>query len=187
MAERQIGGFKYEDVIRDRYKDQGIIVYTKEDKKKYTYEWDGIFQGKPISIKSESIGTDVEMADLFRNANKTQDFYLFVGFHDPEYNWIENYVMYIPVAWYRTLFCYDLLPYFRRLIKNITNDYADDERWKKGCALLRKYWKKYTPNIIRPRFKRDHKNQKRMQCAINNKDFYKYFLPYEVKLDAPGN
>ena len=27
--------------------------------------------------------------------------------------------------------------------------------------------------FIRPRFKRDHKSQKRIQCAINNKDFFK--------------
>ena len=29
-----------------------------------------------------------------------------------------------------------------------------------------------TSNLVRPRFKRDHKSQKRIQCAINNKDFY---------------
>lgn len=45
-------------------------------------------------------------------------------------------------------------------------------------------WQKETNNLIRPRFKRDHKNQKRIQCAINNKDFYKYFIPnYGVELN----
>lgn len=41
---------------------------------------------------------------------------------------------------------------------------------------LKAEYKKLTPNLVRPRFKRDHKKQKRIQCAINNKDFYSYFV-----------
>lgn len=71
---------------------------------------------------------------------------------------------------------------FKTLLSSITNNRKDDERWKNEINLLKKEWKNSTPNLIRPRFKRDHKKQKRIQCAINNKDFYNYFIPkYEVK------
>ena len=52
----------------------------------------------------------------------------------------------------------------------------DDALWKQQITLLRKEWSEKTPNLVRPRFKRDHKKQKRVQCAINNKDFYNYFI-----------
>ena len=68
------------------------------------------------------------------------------------------------------------------LLNNITNDVSDDLKWKKEITVLRTEWKNKTTNLIRPRFKRDHKKQKRIQCAINNKDFYNYFIKkYEVK------
>lgn len=181
MAERQNHGFKYQDIIYERYPD---IDHSGLG---YTDEWDGMLHGIPVSIKSESVGSDVEMADFFRNANKKTGFFMFVGFHDSNYNYVEEYVLYIPINYWRSLFCQNLMPYFKRLLQNITNDYADDQRWKKGCNLLRNYWQKYTSNIIRPRFKRDHKDQKRMQCAINNGDFHKHFLKFGVELDAKGN
>ena len=54
---------------------------------------------------------------------------------------------------------------------------SDDEKWKEGRIALTDKWKEQTTNLIRPRFKRDHKTQKRMQCAINYSDFYEYFIP----------
>jgi hypothetical protein len=71
---------------------------------------------------------------------------------------------------------------FKNLLNNITNDKKDDEKWKTQITQLTKEYKILTPNLVRPRFKRDHKKQKRIQCAINNKDFYNYFVvKYEVK------
>lgn len=184
MAERQAHGKKYEQVIAERYRSQNIEVYT--DTKCYTNEWDGMFKGLPISIKNPTFGASIEMADLFRNANKKSNFYLFVGFHAPDdkYKLVEEHVLLIPYEWYTSLFVKDLLPYFKRLIINISNSYEDDGRWKAGCKLLRQYWDKYSLDIINPYFKRDHKSQKRMQCAIPNTKFYKYFIPYEVNING---
>lgn len=48
---------------------------------------------------------------------------------------------------------------FRDLLNNITNDVSDDLKWKKEITALRTEWKNKTVNLIRPRFKRDHKKQ----------------------------
>ena len=70
------------------------------------------------------------------------------------------------------------------MLHNITNDREDDEKWKEMIKTQKIRWQKETKNLIRPRFKRDHKSQKRVQCAINNKDFYNYFIPtYGVELN----
>ena len=66
----------------------------------------------------------------------------------------------------------------KAFLANITNSSIDDEKWKKGISIYKKLWGKETPNLVRLRFKRDHKTQKRMQCAINNKIFYDYFLKH---------
>ena len=63
------------------------------------------------------------------------------------------------------------------MLNNITNDKKDDEKWRKMMQEQKARWKNETSNYIRPRFKRDHKTQKRIQCAINYKDFYAYFVP----------
>ena len=68
----------------------------------------------------------------------------------------------------------ELLKEFESFLKGITNDYSDDIKWKKQITLFKEEWQLKTPNFIRPRFKRDHKKQKRIQCAINNKDFHNY-------------
>ena len=76
------------------------------------------------------------------------------------------------------------LEYFSEMLHNITNDKEDDEKWKEMIKTQKTRWQKETNNLIRPRFKRDHKSQKRVQCAINNKDFYNYFIPtYGVELN----
>lgn len=167
--ERQIHGFNYEQKIAEQY---GIVLNQN-----YTAQWDGIYNDCPCSIKLEKLGSDIELADIFRNMNICEDFYLFVGFWEQDKNnIIENYCLYIPANIWKTLFNFNLQKDFKNLLANITNQISDDLRWKEEINLLRSKWKQTTPNLIRPRFKRDHKNQKRIQCAINNKDFYNYFV-----------
>ena len=74
---------------------------------------------------------------------------------------------------------------FQSLLDNITNSHDDDEKWKAMTKQARKNWQNETSNLVRPRFKRDHKTQKRIQCAINNGDFYKYFVL--IKYRTYGN
>lgn len=172
--ERQIAGFEFERFAAE--------VYGIELSSNYADKFDGTLNGIPVSIKFEKYGTDVGMADYFRNANIETDFYLLVGFHKnlkiEKVHWL-----YIPANDYRILFSNNCSVFFSKMLKEITNNYQDDEKWYSLIQEAKTMWKENTPNLIRPRFKRDHKTQKRIQCAINNKDFYNYFLPkYEVKI-----
>ena len=175
-GERQKHGFIYEaDVIKK---------FNLNNDENYTGLWDAWTQsGIPVSIKNEKLHSDIELADIFRNAiERDQDFYMIVGFwHGEKTNVVEEHILYFPKNEWKLLFNLELLPAFSKFLTLITNDEKDDYKWKIGCKLLKEKWQEKTNNLIRPRFKRDHKKQKRIQCAINNGDFYKYFLnKYEV-------
>lgn len=176
MAERQEHGFTFENYIKSLYKIQN---YSNS----YTSQWDGILNNYPVSIKLEKIGTDIELASFTRNASITEDFYLIVGFwEDSKDNIISIKKLFISGNQWHNLFNQEIVNKCQNLINTISNSPKDDDFWRNERIKLTKEWKKTTPNLIRPRFKRDHKTQKRMQCAINNKDFFKYFIPkYEVE------
>ena len=175
--ERQSHGFAFENIIRNKY---GIVKNPN-----YTGKWDGWLNGIPVSIKLEQFKTDVEMADFFRNANNTEDFYLIVGFwQGNKKNIVSYYTLFIPAREWAGLFNKECEKYFSYIIENITNDRGDDTKWKKWIKEGKEKWQSSTPNLIRPRFKRDHKAQKRIQCAINYQDFINYFVKkYGVILD----
>lgn len=84
------------------------------------------------------------------------------------------YSVYFDIDYFKNNFDDELLKIFRNFLDEITNERKDDEKWKKQISDFKKQWKNKTSNFIRPRFKRDHKSQKRIQCAINNKDFLNY-------------
>lgn len=175
--ERQKHGFIFEEEMINKYN----LVKTNN----YTSQWDGEKEGKKYSIKVEKKGSDIELGDIFRNASIDYDFYMIVGFWErTKDNICESYLLKIDGEMWKNLFK-DFSYFeekFRDLLSNITNDISDDLKWKKEITALRAEWKNKTLNLIRPRFKRDHKKQKRIQCAINNKDFYNYFIKnYEVK------
>lgn len=174
--ERQNHGFLFEQQVKAQY--------PIELSNNYTDKWDGKMGGLPVSIKIEKFGSDIEMADVFRQMSVKEDFYLIVGFWEKEKtNIVEQYCLRIQGEKYREFFNRKLSPRLHELLNNITNDRTDDEKWKTQIKNFRKEWQETTPNLIRLRFKRDHKSQKRIQCAINNKDFYNYFIPnFEVRM-----
>ena len=168
--ERQGHGFSFEQKVEALF---GVNRANRE----YTDKWDGTLYGFPVSIKVAKLGTDIEMADIRRNAYNTEDFYLFVGFWEGEKtNIVKIETLFISGSEWHNLFDISLVEECLSFLKTVTNDKADDEKWTKGRLSLSKRWKEVTPNLIRPRFKRDHKAQKRIQCAINYKDFYNYFV-----------
>jgi hypothetical protein len=171
-GERQAHGFKFENFIKEKYD----IKPCPEGH--YTYKWDGILNGYPVSIKTEQQGTDVEMASFSRNAENTDSFYLIVGFWETtKDNIVTIETLFIDGSEWHQIFNEEVVQECQDFLREITNDYSDDEKWTKGCKVLKEKWEQVTPNLIRPRFKRDHKKQKRMQCAINYSDFYNYFIP----------
>lgn len=172
--ERQSHGFKFEEYVVNKY-------FVKKSTN-YTNKWDGELNGYPVSIKCEGYKTDIELADFTRNALNKEDFYLIVGFWDgAKDNIVEEHVLFINGKEWHELFPQHFIEDFKNLLNSVTNDYSDDEKWTRLRKELTKQWKSETNNLIRPRFKRDHKSQKRVQCAINYKDFHNYFIPkYEV-------
>jgi hypothetical protein len=125
------------------------------------------------------------MASFVRNANNTDDFYLIVGFWEGEKdNIIGIETLFIKGDEWHSLFNENIVKECENFLNEITNDVSDDEKWAIGRDALKAKWQAETSNLIRPRFKRDHKKQKRMQCAINNGDFYSYFVPkYKKELN----
>ncbi len=174
--ERQKHGFTFQDMIKEQY-----LVELSEN---YTDRWDGKLNGLPVSIKCEKNGSDIELADLFRNSTIDEDFYMFVGFWEGNKdNIVDVQILLVKHEEWRELFDNDCSIHFKEMLKNITNNRTDDEKWKKMMKEGKKMWQEKTPNLIRPRFKRDHKSQKRIQCAINYADFFNYFVhKYGIKL-----
>ena len=175
--ERQKHGFSYQEYIIKKYNLSDIDPYT-DQKLSYTDKWDAYYNLIPVQIKNKKKGSNVELADIFRQSETIENFLLIVGFYEKEEsNIVEEHILYINGNDWHSLFNAECLTEYKNLIETITNDHNDDDKWKKNINILREKWKKTTPYLIVPRPKRDHKNQKRIQCAINTAAFYTYFLP----------
>lgn len=171
-GERQGHGFKFESFAKEKFNIQPC------PQGHYTYKWDGILNGYPVSIKTEQNNSDVEMASFMRNAANEDSFYLIVGFWEgSKDNIVTIETLFIDGMEWHQLFDEDIVQECQTFLHQITNDVSDDLPWKEGCKALKEKWIEATPNLVRPRFKRDHSTQKRMQCAINYSDFYNYFVP----------
>ena len=98
-GERQIHGFKFETFVKEKFN----ILPCPEGH--YTYKWDGILNGYPVSIKTEKNTSDVEMASFVRNAINTDSFYLIVGFwEDSKDNIVTIETLFIDGAEWHQLF-----------------------------------------------------------------------------------
>lgn len=167
--ERQLHGFSFEKQIIEKYQ----LVPTKT----YTDKWDAYYKDIPVSIKTEKYGSDIELADYRRNAINQESFYLVVGFwEDIPTNIVETQILFIDGTEWHKLFPNNFIDIFQNCLNSVSNNKEDDKKWSALIQDAKKQWQEATANLIRPRFKRDHKKQKRIQCAINNKDFYNYFV-----------
>ena len=173
MAERQKHGFIYEKMISVSKN----IILSKDYQDKY----DGhTLKGFPVQIKCIKHKSCIDLGDIYRNANKKEDFYLIIGFYDKINkgrvpNIVEEYVLFIDHKKWNKLFKFDHYDQMKHLIKTISNDNSDDNKWRKEVSRLKKIWNSID-RYVQPRFKRDHKKQKRVQCAINNKSFHSFFV-----------
>lgn len=61
----------------------------------------------------------------------------------------------------------------------ISNSYDDDAKWN---TFMNKFKKSYGDAIVKLRFKRDHVDQKRVQCAINFTDFKNILIKENILL-----
>jgi len=167
--ERQIHGFNYENKIIEKYGFTKSKSYTDKDD---CYMVDGI----PIQIKCIRHNGSIDLGDYFRNKSKQKDFILIIGFwKNNKSNIIEECHLYIDHEKWNSLFAFNFDDDLHDLLNEISNDRSDDVLWTKRCKEIKSKWNK-VDRVVQLRFKRDHKKQKRIQCAINKKYFYSYFM-----------
>lgn len=167
---KQQHGFEYEKKVIEKYN------LKKTDS--YVHKWDAYFGNIPVSIKTKKIGTSVEMGDIFRNANNKEDFILIIGFWDNfKDNIVEEKIFFINANFWKSQFNKDLIELLKYFFDGITNDYKDDEYFKEKAITYKNIWDKNN-SIININFKRDHKNQKRIQCSIKNESIYNVLDKY---------
>jgi len=172
MVARQNHGFVYESLVIDKF---SLIKCDK-----YTDKYDAYTSSNiPVQIKCIKKGRNIDLGDIFRNVERNNEFYFIVGFYDTLINGtpniVDEYILYIPCGEWSKLLYYDNYSEFKTLIQNISNDKSDDSIWKSSIKKLKLEWNSI-PRYIQPAFKRDHKKQKRIQCYIQNKIFYSYFV-----------
>jgi hypothetical protein len=161
-SERQKHGFIYQNKV--------INKYNLLEQKEYTAEYDATYKSIPVQIKCSKYGSSLELGDYRRNKNKNKDFILAVGLwkNVAANKQITNeYMLYIEHYNYTKNLGY-YAEYMETLMyeeyKQISNHKDDDRVWKQFCTKYKSFWK--ADNKISIRFKRDHKKQKRIQCAI---------------------
>jgi hypothetical protein len=172
--EKQKHGFDFENFIIKKYK---LIKETK-----YTGEFDAYYTNIPIQIKCIKKNTSIDFGDYFRNKNKTKDFILIIGFwQNIKTNIIDTYAVYINYQSWNNLFHFNFDNQMKTEMKLISNLKIDDENWKNYKYKYKNLWY-LNERKIEIRFKRDHKCQKRIQCAIKNKIFYNFFLNFFINI-----
>lgn len=141
----------------------------------------------PVSFKNIRHHRPVELGSLAHSVERREGFRMYVAF------WTGGrgdglaidhiHVMSMPPGYFRSLFPRDVEPFLAPAVfRGITNDRADDIRWRHRLAELREQWREALPpeSPIRVRFKRDHGTQRRVQCAITPVGFDAMFeLTYD--------
>lgn len=192
--ERQSHGFIYEKRVIENY--ENLMSYEEycdvypciENESRYTSKYDAIdmskkgknYIGKPVQIKNIKHKSSIDLGDVFRNANKEENFDLYVGFwKNNKLNIIEEYFINVDFKKWNDLFSYDNYEEWKHWIKyEVSNSYDYDDQWKIDCDKRKKSWGHN--RIIQPRFKRDHKKQRRIQCGVSYKNFIEFFINKKI-------
>lgn len=164
--ERQKHGFQYEL--------QTICKYNLKKADSYTCPFDAYYKDIPVQIKCIKYGSCIEMGDYIRNKSKKNDFILIIGLWDgKKENIIQEIVLFINHQLFKKHLQFHLDDEMLYEMKTISNSRLDDLSWKRFCFKYKNKWPR--ANIMQLRFKRDHKRQKRIQCAIPWKSFNNQF------------
>ena len=162
--ERQYHGLEFEDiVIRKEH-----LIKNPE----YTGKFDAWTKsGVPVQIKYIKRGSSIDMGDLLRNSQMSQPFMLYIGFWDKtKSHCVEILKFFInDICAWNDAFMYAHYGSLKAEMRLITNLHVDDNQWKSFCERHKRSWNQCDRHV-QIRFKRDHKKQKRIQCAINQSD-----------------
>jgi hypothetical protein len=170
MSERQAHGFAFERRII------GILGLRPADS--YCAAWDAFDGDMPVSVKTAREGSEIDLGSLRRNAAIDRDFTLVLGTWDSDPRVITRIrALRISGEWWRACFDAGLLHEAAVVIGMVSNRRSDDGIWSELTGDIRDRWAERTANLVRPRFKRDHKAQKRVQCAISASAFATAVLP----------
>jgi hypothetical protein len=173
--ERQKHGFEYER--------QMIAKYGLLSMQSYTAKHDAFCGTYPVQVKCIKYGCAVELGDYKRNKYRTQSFILIIGlWKDNKSNIVAEHIIVVEYDDFVKHLHYDYDDEIENGMKRISNSRDDDAKWEKFCKVHKGRWPK--SNLIDIRFKRDHKTQKRVQCAISWKIFNDYFLRRYKKLNG---
>lgn len=172
MAERQKHGFEYQNKVCETH---GLFADTN-----YTGIWDAFSkENKPAVIKNFKDKSEIPLADIFINSKRDQDFIMYLGiWQKDKKNIIKEYVVDVDHKKFQELFVFDDYDKLKDWIKYVSNDRSYDKQWKEECKEWKEKWG--SDRIVQPRFKRDHKIQKRIQSAVTYKNIDK-FLDYICK------
>ena len=171
--ERQVHGFEYQEKMCERYN-----LLSDEN---YTGMWDAYRpDGIPCVIKTFKKNSELPLSDIFKNASRDKDFYLMYGvWKDKKSNIVEEKVIFIDINKWKELFDWSHYDELNNWIKNsVSNSYDYDMTWKSEVKEWKKKWDKN--RLVQPRFKRDHKTQRRIQSAVAHKNL-DMFLEYAKK------
>lgn len=163
--ETQSHGFKYEKDVIERYN-----LYKVED---YTNPFDAYDEdNNKYQIKTIKKGSSIDLGDYFRNSEKEENFYLIVSFwEDKKENIVEEYLFLIDCNSWKELLSFSLKEEMKDWITNkVSNSKEYDEVWKREVKYFKNRFENEKDRKIKLRFKRDHKSQRRIQCAINSND-----------------
>ena len=200
MTARQDHGFVNEKKVCKR---DGFIPWKeftelnpnfKEKCGDYISTWDAIdpnvkTTGKygflPVQIKTIKEGAAIELGSLARNSKKNETFRLIVEFYEPgnKAKIIKTHSILVDPKRWRKQFRFSNYNEWCNWIKNkVSNLHSYDETWRRECKDRKSEWHAELPNsLVSPRFKRDHKKQRRIQCAIPSGDFHKFIESVRVK------
>lgn len=166
-TERQGHGFAYEQKV--------LMKFGLSKCKNYTSEYDATCGNLHVQVKCIKYGCAIELGCYFRNKKKNKDFILIIGFwRGTKDNIVEERIYSIHHEVYSSNLKYDEDASMMEEMKLISNLHEDDQRWKQFCTKHKKVWSTYNNNID-IRFKRDHKTQKRIQCAISWRQYNEWF------------
>ena len=172
-SSRQKHGFIYEQEIIKKFNLVPTVQNSCFDA--IYFNKDNSFMEKLyVQIKCIKNGSSIDMGSFIKNQNITKDFLLIIGFWDKEKTIVNEHILYIDTKLYIKDTVFEFTTEMHNEMKSISNHKKDDLLWSE---FIKKYKKLYPKdNLIKLRFKRDHKTQKRIQCAINFKTFNTLFM-----------
>jgi hypothetical protein len=170
---RQQHGFDYECEFISRYGLRKDGSYTGKFDAYKDVIVDGVTVSIPVQIKYIKSGNSVDCGDYFLNANRDEDFILVVAFYKGDCR--KEHILKIDHLKWNDMLKYDKINEMKHELKAIPlGDIGRPQFNQFNTSHTAEYNK--TPRLISLRFKKDSKNQQRIQCAINYNTFVEKFI-----------